>query len=221
MEKYVKDSFINAGTSVDKLQKIYKEFMSDMNEEFIAKVKGECIGYGMNIGEAQSKATTINEILHYLHSYIVNNENVLSSVPQIGTKKNDFNYPINYRGIENDNFNQLFNSFPCTLDVGFTEMVSLNDNKMVMMVRDRGHALTIEITLKGDIARMEYFIPKLCNIDMINELPGINKVTIDSVGATGIFEVDKDELKNRLFDFISKVPTDADMRIIRSSVQTM
>ncbi len=36
--------------------------------------------------------------------------------------------------------------------------------------------LTIEVTLNNNIARIEYFIPKLCNIEMINNLPGVNKV---------------------------------------------
>jgi len=90
-------------------------------------------------------------------------------------------------------------------------MVSINEKKLIMMVRDRGHALSIEISLNGNIARIEYFIPKLCNIDMINTLPGINKVNDDSVGATGVVEVNKNELSQILFDFISKVPMDSDM----------
>lgn len=33
------------------------------------------------------------------------------------------------------------------------------------MVRDRGHALSIEVTLNKDNARIEYFIPKICNVE--------------------------------------------------------
>ena len=63
----------------------------------------------------------------------------------------------------------------------------------------------------GDNARIEYFIPKLCNIDMINSLPGINKVNEDSIGATGVIEVDINNLAETLFHFISNVPMDSDM----------
>ena len=94
-------------------------------------------------------------------------------------------------------------------------MVCINEKKMIMMVRDRGHAITIKITLNSNTARIEYFIPKLCNIEMINNLPGINKVIKDTIGATGIFETDIDNLNEALFTFISKVPTDADMVIER------
>lgn len=49
-------------------------------------------------------------------------------------------------------------------------MVAISERKLLMMVRDRGHALSIEITLNGQNARLEYFIPKVCNVDMVNNL---------------------------------------------------
>ena len=49
------------------------------------------------------------------------------------------------------------------------------------MIRDRGHALTIEITINNDKARIDYFIPKIININMINALSGANKVRENSV----------------------------------------
>ena len=52
---------------------------------------------------------------------------------------------------------------------------------------------------------------KLCNIDMINRLPGINKVTSDSIGATGVIVTEIKYLSDTLVDFILKVPTDTDM----------
>ena len=153
----------------------------------------------------------MNEILHFLHSFILNNENILQSIVLINQKQNEFNYPIQLRGNKVEIFDQLFEKFPTNIDVGWTDMVAINEKKLIMMVRDRGHALSIEISLNGNIARIEYFIPKLCNIGMINALPGINKVNNDSVGATGIIEIKKDELPQVLFDFISKVPMDSDM----------
>lgn len=88
---------------------------------------------------------------------------------------------------------------------------------MFLMSRERGHALSIEVTINDDIARIEYFIPKLCNIEMINNLPGINKVKEGSIGATGAIEVDKSTLTETLIDFIRKVPTDSDMIYYQST----
>ena len=221
-EKVAKHGLAESKLDIDKLRRFYKNYVSDMKSDFLDSVKENCVGYKAFASLSPlGEATTINEIIHFFHSYVLNNDKLLQKAPLISEKMNSHGYPIRLRGINVNCFNELYEKFPFDLDVGYTDMVAVSDDKLIMMVRDRGHALSIEITLEKDKAKIEYFIPKLCNIDMINELPGINKVTIDSVGATGIFEVDKDELKNRLFDFISKVPTDADMRIIRSSVQTM
>ena len=146
-----------------------------------------------------------------MHASIMNNENILQSIPVISEKINSHKYPITLRGNSFEHFNKLLELFPLDLDVSWTDMVCINEKKLIMMVRDRGHALTIEITLNSNTARIEYFIPKLCNIEMINSLPGINKVNEDSIGATGAFETDIDNLAESLFSFISKVPTDEDM----------
>ena len=46
-----------------------------------------------------------------------------------------------------------------------------------------------------------------------NNLPGVNKVNKNSIGATGVIETPINTLPGVLFDFISKVPTDYDMVI--------
>lgn len=211
MENAIKNSFYSCGYDIDKLRTFYKKCISDMELDFIDSVKEECVGYTFGGGSSAQKAKTINEILHFIHSYILNNEQLLQSISLINKKENDYGYPISLRGFQVPLFEQLLEVFPNDLDVGWTDMVAVNERKLLMMVRDRGHALTIEITLNIQTARIEYFIPKLCNIDMVNNLPGINKVNQDSVGATGVIEVPLNDLQNTLFSFISKVPMDSDM----------
>lgn len=213
LEEKIKNNFYSCGYDIEKLRSFYRNNISNMDIDFINSVKEECVGYSLKGNSSINKASTVNELLHYTHSYIMNNESILQSVPIIGEKENDYNYSIKYRGERNPIFEQLFNLFPNDLDVGWTDMVSINNKKLIMMVRDRGHALTIEITLKDQVARLDYFIPKICNVDMINSLPGINKVNDESVGATGVFETSINNLPNSLFDFISKVPMDSDMTI--------
>ena len=211
LESVIKNSFYHCGLDIIKLRNFYKKYISNMDSSFINDVKNSCIGYSIARGLPISKANTINEILHLIHSYLLNNENILQSIPQIDQKMNQFHYPITLRGNNVDVFQELFKNFPNELDVGWTDMVVLNERKLLMMVRDRGHALTIEITINNNIARIEYFIPKLCNIEMINALPGINRVNPNSIGATGVFETDVNQLSQQVYNFISKVPTDADM----------
>ncbi len=187
-----------------------------MHLDFINSVKRECVGYTRGGFSSIEKATSINELLHFFHSYVLNNNYLLKSVTLIQSKKNEFNYPINLRGIYVSLFERIFQQFPTNMNVGWTDLVAINERKLIMMIRDRGHALSIEISILGNIARIEYFIPKLCNIDMINSLPGINPVNENSVGATGVFETNLINLPEELFYFISKVPTDSDM-ILKSN----
>lgn len=109
---------------------------------------------------------------------------------------------------------EIFDKFPTNNFLcGETDIVSLENtcNKIIMMIRDRGHALMIEMEIGDKDVKVDYHIPKLCNIEMINNLPGIRKVKEDSVmfsGATGMFVVPKDKLAISVIDLISKVPTD-------------
>ena len=211
LEKIIKEQFYSCEFDIDKLIIFYKNYLSNLEKDFINSVHNECVGYTMGGTKTIEKAKSINEVLHFIHSYVVNNDQILQIIPLINTKINNYQYPIRLRGFNTPIFEQLFNQFPIDLDVGWTDMVIINEKKLIMMVRDREHALTIEISLNNDIARLEYFIPKLCNIEMINKLPGINKVNKNSIGATGIIEVPINELSRELFNFISMVPTDADM----------
>lgn len=218
MEKRVKKQFYSCGFDVNKLKAFYESCISNMTSEFVDCVKKNCVGYAFTDTLPMGMATTLNEVLHFFHAYIVNNDELLHTIPLVAEKQNEMSYPIQLRGNSVDLFGQLFQLFPTDIDVGYTDMVAVSDKKLIMMVRDRGHALTIDITLRGNTARMEYFIPKLCNIDMINALPGVNKVGPESVGATGVIEVPLSELPNKLFDFISKVPMDKDMIIDRPNL---
>ena len=213
LENKIKNDFYSCGYDIDKLRSFYRKCISNMDMDFIDLVKKECVGYSLGGTSSIKKANTVNEFLHYIHSYIMNNDSILQSIPIISKKENNYNYSISLRGERNPIFEQIFNLFPNDLDVGWTDMVSVNDRKLIMMVRDRGHALTIEVTINNQLARIEYFIPKICNADMINNLPGINKVSENSVGATGAFETPINNLSNSLFNFISNVPMDKDMEI--------
>lgn len=213
LERLSKKKLAECSIDTNKLKKFYQVFVSNMSLDFLNAVKTECKGYYFNsITNSLSLASSINELLHLFHSYIINSDYLLNKLPLIKEKTNDYKYPIRLRGNRNNYFENIFAAFPMDLDCGYTDIVIVNDNKLLMMVRDRGHALSIEITIKNNIARIEYFVPKLCNLDMINKLPGVNKVSeYSDIGATGCFEVSKDTLSQELFRFISMVPTDDDI----------
>lgn len=81
------------------------------------------------------------------------------------------------------------------------------------MVRDLGHALTIEIMKQKEKYEVSYFIPKICNIIMVNKPKGVRKVDYDSQYTRGAFDTIKAELASEIVKIIDGVPMDDDMFI--------
>lgn len=206
-KKTMKD-FLACKLNIERLRKFYKNDIADMSEELVSLVKRECIGYsGIDFPyESIKMANTINELLHVIHSYIINNEVIYKSINKVDVKKNMFNYPITLYGLSDEFALNLFKLFPFELDCAFVDIVSLGNKHVIMMIRDRGHALTIEIEKVKEGLRVNYFIPTLCNIEMINKLPGVNKVKDYNLGTTGTFVVNSEDIYINLFNFIAMVP---------------
>ena len=213
LEKTIKNEFYKCGYDIDKVKAFYNNYVSSMDLTFLQKVKKACFGYSAFNDPLISEATTINELLHCIHSAVVNSDTLLQSIELVASKELKYD-TINYRGLDVPVFKSIFDNIPEDIYVGCTDMVVVEENKMLMMVRDLGHALTMEVTINGDTARIEYFIPKICNAEMVNNLEGIlNKVNQGDWGANGVIEVNVSELNSKIYDFLSKVPNDGDMPI--------
>lgn len=202
-------------------QTIFQRFFSDMSKSLIENVKDNFVGY-TGYGEEElsmliNEAGTINELLHICHSYIMNNERILGSITKLDEKKNDFGYPIKLFGEKSEISEDLFEKFPLDLYVGWTDIVSIQ-NQILMMVRDRGHALTLDIDTSQDKPFVKYFIPKICNEDMVRSLPGVDKNNLSENGASGSFECEKQDFLEKLFGFIEKVPMDRDIPLKKNDL---
>ncbi len=218
LEQTIKRELYSCDTDYYKLNLFYKNRISNIRLEFTNLIKQNCVGYKLEKNNLMNVSNSIDEVLHYLHSYIINDEKLLESILITYSKRTDFNSVIALRGKPVDVFKNLYEKFPSDINVGMTDMVVINDSKLLIMIRDVGHALTFEITVKKDICEVDYFIPKICNIDMVNLLPGINKVKDNSFGAIGKFNVSVSELPNTLYNFIRKVPTDDDLVMSKFSI---
>lgn len=138
LEQDIKTNFYSCGFDIEKLKSFYQKYISNMEPSFIDDVKRSYIGYYFGGGVSPlKKASTINEILHLMHSRIINNEGLLQSIPLLNEKDNQHNNTISLRGIRNPMFEQLFMMFPTDLDCGITDMVIINEKTLIMMVRDR------------------------------------------------------------------------------------
>ena len=213
------------------IKEFYQNSISNLDSEFVENVKGTCVGYAMISENANDsiipKAKTLNELLHFLHSSIVNNEELLQSMPVIEKKKyitpksleiaqkrgievdDSWKNEVTLYGEETPIARELFNEFPNDCESELCDIISL-ENKVLIMARDLGHALTIDIDTSEEKPLVKYFIPKICNRKMVEALPGIGKIT--QSGATGMFEVESaSELSKKIFSFMEKVPTDSDI----------
>lgn len=208
-----KEAFLTGKYEPGTIQELYRKQFTDMSPKLIEDVKGEFWGHRLDSGDLEKcikESGSINELLHVFHSYITNNNKMMQELPVIATKQNSIEEPITLYGEETELSRKLFEEFPIELDCDITDIVSMQ-GKILMMVRGRGHALTIDIdTSQKDDILVKYFVPKLCNRDMIEKLPGINIKGISENGATGLFQTSSEEMPKKIFDFIEKVPTDLD-----------
>ena len=209
------EKLLNSNYDYDKLTRIYQECILKMTVGLEKELQKNLFGYNINRKEVKSfeKCKTINDYLHAFHFYIVNNEKIFHSMPIIDRKINKDDEPIILFGKENDLSRDLFNKYPVELGTGEVDILSFDDH-LLMMIRDVGHALSVDSTIENDNIRVSYFVPKSCNIEKVNKLKGVTKLdplTSDMFSPTnGEFICIKEDFTNEIIDFISNVPTDAD-----------
>lgn len=211
----------------DKLSKIYEKHFSHMKPELIKETSQEMVGYYLfkNFTKISEKAESFNELLHLAHASILSDENLFAKLPQWDTtEKEDGSAKVEYNayGEENEPAKKIFNYLKEQSNKeqnlnkipNLLQLLSV-DNTIQLMVRDFGHALTIEIDIsEPNLALIKYNVPKIFDGVKVNQLPGINKVSIRpgefiDEGASGKFESSYDDLAKNVFDFILQVPTDS------------
>lgn len=205
----IKEDFAKYSLRPSDLKQVYQSKISNMRTQFVHSVNEGFCGYYLYNGHGVLEPTSINELLHLLHAAVVNNENIYQSMPEIDLKNPET--PVHLYGYATPIALELAkNLITCSLLSDQIDIVNLQDRTLIM-ARDLGHALMVEIRYVNNKAMVNYFIPKVCNYLMINELPGITKITPESTYAKGQFEVDIPLMPQQLTKLLSKVPTDYDM----------
>jgi hypothetical protein len=202
----------------------YEAFITDMHSSFVRKVNESIYGYSdIKIKDVFNEITTVNELIHFYHMYIINNENIYRNTPVLEEKKYDNNNKVVLCGDNNIKAKEIFDNILNDKNYGDTYILSL-DNKIIIMVSGLGHALTIEIdnlsglqndydfkSLKNDKFIINYFIPKVYDVDKIKELKGLNHYKEIDTFARGVFDVDGINLAKSISDFLENVPTKEDI----------
>lgn len=210
--KKVRHNFQMASMKTEETRKSYLEDVIQMRPEFLESLGKGFKGYSVLYGEGVLEPVSINEYLHLLHCYVLNNSDLYRSMPELDFASNRDTHLLG----ENDKLARSIaeNLEKASIISGRIDIIGLND-RILIMARNFGHALTLNITYENGYAFADYFIPKVCNLDMVNALPGIHTVKDGEVFARGSFRTLKEEMPKALKEFIEKVPTDMD--IVQSS----
>lgn len=209
----IKEEFKKSCGDFRKMEDFYNRYMALMREEFYKSVGESYSGHALFSGPGNIPPVSINEYLHDLHTDVMNNNYIFTGIPSIENEALS-NSPVHLRGKSDERALALAVSLAnSNLKSRQIDVLNLS-NKILIMVRDYGHATTIEIRFEHGMAIMNYFVPKVTNYLLANELPGLtNKVTPETKFIRGIFEVPEEELVHRLPIFIEKIPTDDAFRL--------
>lgn len=215
--KNIELKFINCNYELNKLQNEYERSILSMTHGISKKINDNFYGYSVDRKEVDvlSSCNTINDMLHAFHSYLVNNEKFYQNIPIVDSKQtNEYGDEINLCGKENELSKKLFDNFPTEINGCRTDILSFDD-MILVMCRDIGHALTIEIHDEENNLRVNYYIPKVCNVEKVNTLKGVNKLNPETSNmysvTNGEFVVEKEKFIPEIVDFIKSVPTDFDI----------
>lgn len=172
-------------------------------------ISKEFLGYSMFDEEnldTFNKITSLNELLHYYHSYMLNNELFYEDMPEVYKSENFEGYSLTLRGKETSLGKKLLENLK-EISLGYTDICVL-ENKLIIMIRDKAHALSIEIEEENNLYYVKYHIPKICNLDMVNNLNGVKQITENDRSTLGSFISSKETILQDLTEFIRDVPTD-------------
>ena len=181
-----------------------------IDEEILAKKEA------ITLDKIINQCGSVNEILHTFHDYITYDVDLLRTIQTRKQKSNDEGYMISLRGTENAMAEQLFQKYDISMSSGDVEVISFDDNNTLLMCRDRGHALTIEIQKKKDNeVGIYYFVPKMGAGDSVidysnTSLKGISSKP-ESTFIIGSFVSNKDLAVTEIMNIIKQIPNDKEM----------
>lgn len=180
IEEYIENTFkkyqqqvLECGYNYYRLEQTFIKMFTSMSPELVKKVNEEIIGYScfIDLEDILSQSTSINEILHVFHTYVVNNENILQSSMMKLEKGRTRLY-----GEKTPIATSIFDGLDNFMADSEKTILSISDNHIIIMLRDFGHATTLDINIDKENTWIDYFIPKVCNYLMVNSLPGIRKI---------------------------------------------
>jgi len=212
----IESALLETDYTSNSLKKLYNVCFAKMDDELLTLVKKSFYGDASKnnqrkITSVLDKCVSINEMLHVLHVYMDNNKILMNKIPilemKISLGEED---PIYLRGDINPIAKAIYDAQDENFDTGEVDIVALNKcKKILMLVRHRGHALSIQIEEINEYELgINYFIPKVHHYELIKNLRGLNNYKQGDKVASGSFLISKENVGEEIFEFVRMVPTD-------------
>ena len=184
-----------------------------MRASFVESVNKGFFGYRLFYGDGVLTPISINEFLHYVHSYIINNIKIYRSIPILKSSDiKDNSSGVVLRGNNDDLADSLYEKIlKSNLNSYYMDIISLK-NVILIMVRDLGHATVFEIDRSdNNCIFVKYFIPSNIDMEKNSHLKGINANKSDY--AIGEFQTSKDNMVKDICTLMSGIATETDIKI--------
>jgi len=200
------------------LKNVYNICFARMREELLDVVNNSFKGDVSRFNERKlpaviDKCSSLNEVLHTFHVYMVNNKRLMNEIPTIDMKVSiGEGDPVILRGDKNPLAKSIYDAQDINFDTGEVDIVGFNkSNKILMLVRHRGHALSIQIDEKNENELgISYFVPKIHHHELIKNIRGLTNYEEGDTYAVGSFLVAKQTIGQEIFEFTQSVPTDGE-----------
>ena len=222
-----KNRLMNTDYSFNDFQAIYNECFAKMEQKTLDLVDDNIYGYSdtipQDICEILPKCSSCNELLHTLHCYVIRNQDFLKKINEIECKQIFVGCKVALRGDENPYAKEIYDtlieqasdlSYEFRFDnIGNTDIVAINkSNKILIMVRDKGHSLTIESKLEQDgNFGVEYYMPKSISYEVVRKLKGFQHSNSKYSFSKGSFLTSSSLFVNDIVDLINSSPTDENL----------
>lgn len=209
LEEEIINEYDSCKLDIRKIKKFYFKRMHNIDYVFLNTVRKTCVSYSNTIENPPvNEVYSIREYLFILKAYIVNNHNIINSIQVVNSKNSNLNRSITYRGECSKSSDMLYGLFPTNFNIGKTDIVSINNNLIILMLKNGEHAFTITINIGQNNALISYFIPEVYSVGAANSLPGLDaKVSCSNDWTSGSILCSLDLLTDILFNLISKVPS--------------
>lgn len=206
----------NNSFQVEEFEENFNQAVRLMNQDFVWQVNSQIAGYlnrrEENFAQILNQANSLNEILNLMHSYLIQNEDIILSQKawRYFENKEDMGLIAAY-GQKTSLADNLFQLLRGKIQDQAITIYCFNDT-IYLLLRDYGHSTSMVInTSEKDKVKINYKVFKTLRLEKIKALRGFEHLDPNGQAATGQFWINADaNIAFEINEFIAAIPMDED-----------